>query len=87
MGVKQLICGSLNGIRIRKSLPQPYMPWTGMQVHRKVREPEFRDCGARAAVDYRETDQGDGREEIVVGNAGGGNAGSHGSKAILLSHT
>ena len=43
--VKQLICGSLNGIRIRKSLPQPYMPWTGMQVHRKVREPEFRDCG------------------------------------------
>ena len=30
--VKQLICGSLNGIRIRQSLPQPYIPWTVMQV-------------------------------------------------------
>ena len=30
--VKQLIYGSLNGIRIRKSLPQPYIPWTGMHV-------------------------------------------------------
>ena len=28
--VKQLICGSLNGMRIRQSLPQPYIPWTGM---------------------------------------------------------
>ena len=41
--------------------------------------------GVRAAVDFREMDQGDGREEIV-GNACGGNLGSHGSKAILLSH-
>ena len=24
--VKQLICGSLNGMRIRQSLPQPYIP-------------------------------------------------------------
>ena len=40
----------------------------------------------RAAVDCGETDQGDVREEIVVGNASGGNPGSHGSKAILLSH-
>ena len=30
--VKQLICGSLNGMRIRQSLLQPYIPWTGMQV-------------------------------------------------------
>ena len=41
---------------------------------------------ARAAVDCGETDQGDVREEIVVGNACGGKLGSHGSKAILLSH-
>ena len=40
----------------------------------------------RAAVEYRETDQGDVREEIMVGNAYGGKPGSHGSKAILLSH-
>ena len=36
------------------------------------------DCG--------ETDEGDVREEIVVGNACGGKRGSHGSKATLLSH-
>ena len=40
----------------------------------------------RAAVDCGETDQGDVREEIVVGNAGGGKPGSHGSKAVLLGH-
>ena len=40
----------------------------------------------RAGVDCRETDLGEVREEIVVRNAGGGKAGSHGSKAILLSH-
>ena len=27
--VKQLICGSLNGMRIRQSLLQPYIPQTG----------------------------------------------------------
>ena len=41
---------------------------------------------ARAAVDCRETDRGDVREETVVGNACGGKPGSHGSKAVLLSH-
>ena len=35
--VKQLICGSLNGMRIRQSLPQPYVPWTGMQISWKAR--------------------------------------------------
>ena len=40
----------------------------------------------RAAVDCGETDRGDVREEIVVGNASGGKPGSHGSKVILLSH-
>ena len=38
-----------------------------------------------AAVDCGETDRGDVREEIVVGNAGGGKPGSQGSKAVLLS--
>ena len=40
----------------------------------------------RAAVDCREMDRGDEREETVVGNACGGKLGSHGRKAILLSH-
>ena len=40
----------------------------------------------RAAVDCGETDGGDVKEEIVVENAFGGKPGSHGSKAILLSH-
>ena len=40
----------------------------------------------RAAVDRGETDEGDVREEILVGNACGGRPGSHGNKAILLSH-
>ena len=29
LNVTQLICDSLNGMRIRQSLPQPYIPWTG----------------------------------------------------------
>ena len=41
----------------------------------------------RAAVDCRETDRGDVREEIMVGNACGRKPGSHESKAILLSHS
>ena len=50
----------------------------------------MRDCGAsplraRAAVECGEMDQGDVREETVVGNAYGGKPGSHGSKMILLS--
>ena len=40
----------------------------------------------RAAVDCGETDLGDVREEIVVGNACGGKPGSHGSKVIPLSY-
>ena len=51
----------------------------------------MRDCGANpalaAAVDSGETDRGGvgGGGWFVVGNAGGGKPGSHGSKAILLS--
>ena len=36
--VKQLTCGSLNGMRIRQSLPQSYIPGTGMLVPRKVQQ-------------------------------------------------
>ena len=35
--VKQLICGNLNGMRIRQSLPQPYIYQAGMRVSWKVR--------------------------------------------------
>ena len=41
---------------------------------------------ARAAVGCGEMDEGDVREETVVGNACGGKLGSHGSKVILVSH-
>ena len=46
--VKQLVCGSLNGMRIRQSLPQPYKLQTGMQITRRHSdwELEVRDCGA-----------------------------------------
>ena len=41
----------------------------------------------RAPVNCGKTDQGDVREENVVGNDGGRKPGSYGSKTILLSHT
>ena len=40
----------------------------------------------RAALDCGEIDQGDVREENMVGNASGGKPVSHGSKEILLGH-
>ena len=36
--VKQLTCGSLNGMRIRQSLPQPYRPQPRMQVSWKTQQ-------------------------------------------------
>jgi len=89
--VKQLTCGSLNGMRVRQSLLRPYIPWTGTQVPLEGTSAGSWSLGsnhrARAAVDCRETDGGDVKGEIVVGNACGGKLSSHGSKAILLSHT
>ena len=90
--VKQLTCGSLNGMRIRQSLLMPYIPRTGTQVPRKAQRLGAEIWGlwsnprVRAAVNCRGTDQGDVKEETVVGNAGGGKLGSNGSKVILLSH-
>ena len=92
MRVKELICGSLNGMRIKQSLPQPYIPWTGTWVLWKAQRLGagvwglWSNSRGRAAVDCRETDGGEVKEEIVVGNACGGKLGSHGSKVILLSH-
>ena len=85
--VKQVICGSLKGTRIRQSLLQPCVPQTGMQVPGRCSgwELEFRDCSnprARTAVDCGERDPGDVREETVVGNSCGGKSGSHGSRAV-----
>ena len=36
--VKQLISGSLNGMRIRQSVPQPYIPQAGPQVPGKAQK-------------------------------------------------
>ena len=79
-------------MRIRKCLLQPYIPWIGTQVPWKVQwlgagvSGLWSNPRVRAAIDCREMDQGDVREETVMGNASGGKPSSHGSKAILLSH-
>ena len=67
-------------MRIRQSLPQPYIPQTGTV---SVEGSAAGSCSLEiveqfqggAAVDYGETDQGDVREEIVAGNACGGKPG------------
>ena len=77
-------------MRIRQSLPQPYIPQTGIV---SVEGSAAGSCSleiveqpqGRAAADCGETGRGDVREETVVGNACGGKPGSHGSRAILLS--
>ena len=61
------------------------VPWEAQQLGAGVNG-LWRNPRARAAVDFRETDRGDVREEIVGGSACGGKPGSHGRKAILLSH-
>ena len=73
--MKQLICGSLNGMRSRQSLQQPHIGGAGMWVSWKAQrlgagvERLWNNPRARAAIDCGETDGGDVREEIVVGNA------------------
>ena len=80
-------------MRIRQSLPQPYIPQTGTQICWKVEQLGAGVKGlwsnprVKAADDCRETDGGELREETEVGNACGGKLGSHRSKVILLSHT
>ena len=90
--VKELICSSLNGMRIRQSLLKPYIPWTGMRVPWKAQWlgaevwGMWSDPRARVAVDREEMESGQVREEIVIGNACGGKRGSLGIKVMLLSH-
>ena len=61
--VRQPICDSLNGMRIRQSLPQPYSQ-TGTWVPWKVQQLEagvwglWSDLRERAAVDCGETIEG-----------------------------
>ena len=75
--MKELIRGTLNGMRIRQSLPQLYIFWTGMPVPWKVQwlgagvQGLWSDPRARAAADCRETDGEEVRKEIEVGNACG----------------
>ena len=79
-------------MKIRQFFLKPCIPWTGTQVPWKVQKLGTGVYGfwsnprARAVVDCRETDQREVREEIVMGNSCAGKPGSHGSKAILLSH-
>ena len=55
--VKQLIYGSLNGMRIRQSLLQPYLPRTGMLISWKAQwlgagiEGLWNNPRVRAAID------------------------------------
>ena len=90
--MKQLIYGSLKGMRKRQSLSQPYIPRTGRRVPWKVQWlgagvwGVWSDPKVRAAVDCGETDRGEGRRETVMGNACGEKLGRHGSKAIMLSY-
>ena len=60
--VKQVICSSLNGMRIRKSLLQPYIPQTGTQLPWKAQglgagvQGLWSNPQVRAAVDCEEMD-------------------------------
>ena len=65
LSVKQLICGSLNGMRIRQSLQQPHIcqkgtlvPWKGQQLGAGVKG-LWSNPRVRAAVDCGETDRRD----------------------------
>ena len=60
-------------------------PWNVQRLGARVRE-VWSDPRAKAAVDFGEMNQGEVREETAMGYACGGKPGSHGSKAILLSH-
>ena len=62
------------------------VPWKVQQLATGV-QGLWNNPRVRAAVDCREMDRGDVREDTVVGNACGGKPGNHGSKAILLSPT
>ena len=91
--MKQLTCDTLNGMRITQRIiaiaicttDRGISPlestvaggWNlGMENNPRV----------RSAVDCGGDNQGDMREETVVGNACGGKLGSHGTKVTFLNH-
>ena len=72
--MKQLLCGSLNGMKIRQSLLEPYICRAVMRVSLKGQQLGaavllLSNLRVRATVDCRGMDQGDVREEMMVGNA------------------
>ena len=79
-------------MRIRQSSLQPYISQRETQVPWRVQQPEagvqglWRNPRATAVVHCGETNQGDVREETVVGSPCGEKPGSHGSKVMLLNH-
>ena len=89
--VKQLICDSLNGMRITQKI-------LATAIHTPVRDmcplegtaaggwsaEIVEESRVRSVVDGGEMALGDTWEEIVVGNACGGKPGSLGGKVILL---
>ena len=61
------------------------LPWKDQRLGAEV-QGSWRNPRSRAAVDYGEMNQGEVREETVVGNAYEEKLGSHGSKVLLLSY-
>ena len=72
--MKQLTCGSLNGMRLLAVATHTLDtgPLEGPARSRSWSLGLWSNPWARDAVDCGETDQGDVREETVVGNACGG---------------
>ena len=89
--MKQLICGSLNGMRIRvlaaaiDTSDGNAGPLEGAAAGSWSLGIVEQSKGEGCCLLRRDgSARGDVREEIVVGNACGGKLGSHGSEAILL---
>ena len=61
------------------------VPWNVWQIGSRIQGLES-NPRERFAVYYGEMARGDMKEETAVGNDCGGKPGSHGGKAILLSH-
>lgn len=95
--VKQLICESLNGMRITETILAAAIcsPGRGMQGRKspgRCRAGSWsagivERFGVSSAIDCGGEARGDVREEVAVGNACAGNSGSRGGRAILQSHS
>ena len=95
--VKQLICESLNGMRITETILAAAIcsPGRGMQGRKspgRCRAGSWsagivERFGVSSAVDCGGEARGDVREEVAVGHACAGHPGSRGGRAILQSHS